>query len=435
MKPHALEPPQAFVDLGLDYHLVKAVAKMQFTKPSDIQQEMIPVALAGRDILGQARTGTGKTAAFGLPTLQRIDAGSPKLQALCLTPTRELAIQVTAELRQLAEFTDLRCLVVYGGQKVRGDLHALKHRHHFVVGTPGRVLDLLRRKALQFDHLKVAVLDEVDRMLDIGFREDIAAILSHIRGQHQTIFVSATIDDPIKRLAKRFMTDPVEVDVSRDALTVDEVEQYFITVEPMDKYRLLRIVLDKEQPQQVIVFCNTKHAARKLAKKLHQDHLSAREIHGDLMQQRRERVMDSFRRHKIKMLIATDLAARGIDVAQISHIINYDIPQDAEGYVHRIGRTARMGARGCAYTFVSREQGKELTEIEKLINKELTRIRFEDFQPTAEPPAPEEEPKPSSPGGYRVSRSGQPSESGALPISDRPVTLGSKFRPRRRRRL
>ena len=433
MKPHP-ELPQAFAELGLDVRLLKAVQKMRFAEPTEIQREMIPPALAGRDILGQARTGTGKTAAFGLPILQRLD-DTPELQALCLCPTRELAVQVAAEIRRLAEFTRFKCIPVYGGQKISHQLHLLGRRQDVVVGTPGRLLDLLRRRAIRFDHLRTVVLDEVDRMLDIGFRDDIRAILSQIRGPHQTIFVSATIDEEINRLARKFMTDPLAIDVSRDRLTVEETEQFYCGVDPQDKYRLLKLLLKREDLKLVIVFCNTKHGVRKLAKKLYRDGVSAKEIHGDLVQQRREKVMDRFRRQQVQVLIATDLAARGIDVSAISHIINYDIPPDPQVYVHRIGRTSRMGAPGRAITFVTREQGKELTLVEKLVNQELTPLDLEGFEPSGAPlKAEEPEPEPS------FARFREPVFSPAdgaqdLPAKAPPKTLGSKFRPRRRRRI
>ena len=432
MKPHP-ELPSKFADLGLGVRLLKAVAKMGFSEPSEIQLALIPPALAGRDILGQARTGTGKTAAFGLPILQQLD-DVPELQAMCLCPTRELAVQVAAEIRRLAEFTPFKCVPVYGGQKITHQLHLLGKRRDVVVGTPGRMLDLLRRRAINFDHVKVAVLDEVDRMLDIGFRDDIKAILSHIKGPHQTIFVSATIDDEIKRLARQFMRDPQEIDVSRDLLTVEETDQFYCSVERIDKYKLLKLILVQEKPKLAIVFCNTKHAVRKLAKKLHEDGIASKEIHGDLVQQKREKVMDRFRRHSIKVLIATDLAARGIDVSAITHIINYDIPQDCQIYVHRIGRTGRMGAKGKAITFVTREEGKELTEVEKLINRQINRLTVEGFKPRAIPEVaakPQAEPF----ARYREAVFSTPGDGSKLPDKAPPKTLGSKFKTRRRRRI
>ncbi len=421
--------PQKFADLGVEVRFLKALQKMAFVEPSDIQYRMIPPALEGHDILGQARTGTGKTAAFGLPVLQNMDP-SGRLQGICLAPTRELAVQVTGEIRRLSEFANLHTVAVYGGQRIATQLHELGRKTHFVVGTPGRVMDFMRRGVLRIADVRFVILDEVDRMLDIGFRDDIRMILGTVTGEHQTIFVSATIDDEIKRLAKRYMSSPVELDVSRDHLTVDEVDQYYVTAEERDKFRLLRALIKQEDPPVSIVFCNTKHAARKLAKRLHESGVNAREIHGDLMQRQRDRVMDKFRRHQIKVLVATDLAARGIDVSAISHIFNYDIPVDSEVYVHRIGRTARMGARGVAITLVTSGQGKELTTIEALINREIPARRVDGFEPSP-PPKPSEPARPAP-----LSRLVAPvhSTGESAPATAPPKTLGSRFRPKRGRR-
>lgn len=429
--------PQGFADLGIKVRFLKALANMGFEEPSDTQKGFIPPALEGRDVLGQARTGTGKTAAFGLPVLQQIDPEG-RLQGLVLTPTRELAVQVTAELQRIAEFANLHIVPVYGGQKIQTQLHALGKKTHLVVGTPGRVMDFMQRRALDIRDLRFAVLDEVDRMLDIGFRDDIKRILGAIKSEHQTIFVSATLEAEIRRLAMQFMTDPVEVNVSRDKLTVDEIDQKYCAVERHDKFRLLKMFIEQEDPEFTIVFCNTKHIARKLAKKLHDAGIDAKEIHGDLIQAKRDRVMKSFRKHQIRVLVATDLAARGIDVSSISHIVNYDIPPDPQVYVHRIGRTARMGSRGTAVTFVSGEEGKELTQIEKLINREVPHLDVKGFKPS---------PVPARGGG----ESGGPREESFLdrfrtePKKEEPKEtvpanrparpLGGRFKSRRRRRL
>lgn len=425
------ELPQAFADLGIEVRFLKALHKMKFVDPSDVQLALIPPALEGRDILGQARTGTGKTAAFGLPIAQGIDPAG-RLQALCLTPTRELAVQVSGELQRLVEFADLHIVTIYGGQKVATQLHQLGRKPHFVVGTPGRVMDFMYRGALQFEDLRFVVLDEVDRMLDIGFREDIREILGRVKAKHQTIFVSATISDDIKRLAMRYMNDPVEINVSQDKMTVEEVDQSYVSVEPFDKFRVLRLILEQEDPPIAIVFCNTKHMARKLAGKLHDCGINVTEIHGDLQQGRRDSVMKRFRKHQIRVLVATDLAARGIDVSEISHIINYDIPVDPEIYVHRIGRTARMGARGIAISFITKEQGKEITNIEKLINLEVPERMVEGFVPR---PDREEYQRPRAP--EQPSRLAQPVGANDEGVAvKRPIrTLGSRFKPSRRRRL
>lgn len=424
------ELPQAFADLGIEVRFLKALAKMNFKTPSDIQSNMIEPALAGRDLLGQARTGTGKTAAFGLPILQQLDPAG-RLQAICLAPTRELAVQVTGELTRLAANADLHIVPVYGGQKVATQLHLLGRKPHFVVGTPGRVMDFMRRGVLDISEIRFAVLDEVDRMLDIGFRDDIRMILSRIKAEHQTIFVSATLGDEIKRLAYKYMNDPLEVNVSEDKLTVDEVDQSFISAESHDKFRVLKRLLEQEDTPTCIVFCNTKAMARKLAKKLHESGVDATEIHGDLMQRKRDRVMEQFRKHKVRVLVATDLAARGIDVSAISHIINYDIPPDPEVYVHRIGRTARMGARGVAITFVTSEEGKELTNVEMLINRQVPERSLDGFKPSPPREKPQE-PEPPK----QVSRFQAPlSDTGTAPATTGPPkTLGGRFRPARRRR-
>jgi len=424
--------PQAFADLGVEVRFLKALHKMEFVEPSQIQSHLIPVALEGHDVLGQARTGTGKTAAFGLPVLQQIDPKG-RLQAICLAPTRELAVQVTGELQRLVEFANLRVVAVYGGQRMTAQLHQLGRKPHMVVGTPGRVMDFMRRGSLKITDCRFVVLDEVDRMLDIGFRDDIRHILSKVTAEHQTIFVSATFTEEITRLAKRYMRDPLEVNVSQDKMTVEEVDQSYISVERYDKFRLLVMLLKQEDPPVTIVFTNTKAAARKLAKKLHDKGINAREIHGDLMQRKRDRVMEQFRKNQIKVLVATDLAARGIDVSLITHIVNYDIPPDPDVYVHRIGRTARMGARGVAITFVSSEEGKELTNVEKLINREVPPRTVDGFKPTQR----EEKPQESEAAQAARSRFSAPvyAGQGEEPAAKSPPkTLGGRFKPARRRR-
>jgi ATP-dependent RNA helicase DeaD len=432
MQKH-LALPQAFADIGIDIPLLKALAKVNYVEPSEIQRALIPPALEGRDILGQARTGTGKTAAFSLPILQQLD---PKggLQALCLAPTRELAVQVAGEVSRLAEFTGLHVVPVYGGAKMATQEHQLGRRPHFVVGTPGRVMDFMRRGVLNIADLRFVVLDEVDRMLDIGFREDIKAILGRVTAPHQTILVSATLDDEIKRLAMRYMNDPLEVNVSKDRITVDEIDQSYVTVDSPEKFRVLRLILEQEDPPICIVFCNTKAMVRKLAQKLHESGVDASPIEGDLDQRKRERVMAQFRKHQLRVLVATDLAARGIDVSEISHIINYDLPPDPQVYVHRIGRTARMGARGVAISLVPRDQGKELTNIEMLTNKLISERQVAGFVPRA---PQRRAPEPESTGPVVSARFAQPAAAPAAEAGPKAPrrTLGGKFKPSRRRRL
>ena len=401
--------PEAFAALGVRPSILKALAEAKFEKPSEIQELLIPKALAGGDLLGQARTGTGKTAAFGIPILQRAEKGLAT-QAIILVPTRELAVQVDEEIKRLGKHTPIRSVPVYGGQKIMAQMKFLKHHPEIVVGTPGRVMDLLERRIINFHNVRFVVLDEVDRMLDIGFRDDIRKILSQVKGirrqddegesgdresesaaedRHpQTIFVSATISDEIEKLARRYMREPVEKLIAPgadDKPTVENVEQYYFSVNPWDKYRLLRQLLIKENPDLAIVFCKTKRGAEKLAKKLHFDGIECREIHGNLAQNKRDHVMKGFRGGKFDVLIATDLASRGIDVADISHIIQYDISEDPEVYVHRVGRTARMGTRGKAFLFVMPDQGDELTKIEGLINMVIPQAKLEGFEPRPTP--------------------------------------------------
>jgi ATP-dependent RNA helicase DeaD len=430
-----LQQPTQFAELGIEPPFLKALAKLGWTQPTDIQQELIPPALADKDILGQARTGTGKTAAFGLPTMQRIEKNKG-LQLLVLVPTRELAVQVSAEMQRLAEGSDLRIVPVYGGQRVRAQLHQLGKKPCVVVGTPGRVIDFIQRGALRFEAIRFVVLDEVDRMLDIGFRDDIRNILSRIKQRHQTIFVSATISPEIQRLARTFMHEPITVDVSRDSMVVQEVRQSHITVHRRDKLHVLRMLLEREQPALTIVFCNTKRACGDVAHRLHAADIDALEIHGDLMQRKRDRVMKQFRKHHLRVLVATDLAARGIDVRGITHIVNYDIPDDPEVYVHRIGRTARMGSFGKALTFVTPQEGKQLTSIEMLINLQIPPEQIEGYEPSATEP----EQEPPSPAARQASRyhlkplSTDSSDASSAPASAKPKKLGARFKPRRRRR-
>jgi ATP-dependent RNA helicase DeaD len=433
-------PGRTWKELGLSPATLAVLRQVGFERPTDIQYELVPHALRGRDCLGQARTGTGKTAAFALPMLERLTRG-PGVQAIVLVPTRELALQVEEHIRLLARPLEFRVLAVLGGRRLKEQIAALRHNPEIVIGTPGRVLDLMHRKVLSLAGVKIAVLDEVDRMLDIGFRDDIRRILRVIEAPHQTIFVSATIDDEIQKLAKSFMHDPVEVNVSQDMLTVESVEQNFVSVHAEDKFRTLVGLLKHEAPTLAIVFTNTKYKARRVAQGLRREGVNCREIHGDLVQQRRERVMKSFRAQQTQVLVATDLAARGLDVMDISHIINYDVPEDPSGYVHRIGRTARMGKTGCAITFVTPDEGKFLTEVEKLINKELRQfeppwlVKRQPPPATVAPEAPlSEDDGHVTPRRYTVPRQ---RDEALDAIGLRPVrrTLGSRFRsPRKFRR-
>jgi ATP-dependent RNA helicase DeaD len=437
--------PDAFAALGVGSSVLRALAELKFVTPSEIQTMLIPRALAGVDLLGQARTGTGKTAAFGIPILQRARAGL-STQAIILVPTRELAVQVESEIQRLGQHTPIRSTAVFGGQKIVAQMKFLRHGPEILVGTPGRVIDLLDRRIIDFGNIRFVVLDEVDRMLDIGFRDDIRNILSRIKGvsketaaEHQTIFVSATISAEIEKLSRQYMREPVEKLIAPgadDKPMVEKVEQYYFSVQPWDKYRLMRRLLERENPDLAIVFCRTKRGAEKLAKKLHADGIECREIHGNLAQNKRERVMKNFRTGKFDVLIATDLASRGIDVADISHIVNYDIPEDPEVYIHRVGRTARMGAGGKAFTLVTPQQGDELTKVEALINQVIPLAVLDGFEPSPTPPDWTELPpgqmssQPSAPKPSRFERAYGSSASPDCPqpaIALPPRTIGSKI--------
>ena len=370
-----------FQGLGLRDSVVKGLTDAGFEHPTDIQAKLIPEIVAGHDVIGQARTGTGKTAAFGLPIFHLADP-NVRMQGLVLTPTRELATQVAAELDALGKHTPIRTSCIIGGESMRAQQKSVERGGHIIVGTPGRVMDLFGRGQIHFDDIRFVVLDEVDRMLDIGFREDIKKILRSIKREHQTVFVSATIDNEIESLGRSYMNkDARKITTVSGSLTVSMVDQKYLPVEPWDKRSLLLHLLRHEKPDTTVVFCKTKATVHKITKYLREKNVSAREIHGDLHQRKRTQVMDSMRQGNLDVLIASDLAARGLDVAHITHVINYDLPEDPEVYVHRIGRTARVGRRGVAWSFVTPDQGQLLTEIEKISGALIEKMDYPDFQP------------------------------------------------------
>ena len=371
---------KSFADLGLPTELLEQLKVLNFTNPTHIQSQIIPPIIAGRDVIGQAKTGTGKTAAFGLPLLAEVTQGED-FQALILAPTRELAIQIHKELEELGHKSHVRSIPVYGGQKITTQADKLKKGAEIIVGTPGRVMDMQRRGYLSFNNFKFVILDEVDRMLDVGFRQDIKHILGLCPKQRQTVFVSATLSDEIEKLARTYMTDPEKIVTSAGSLTASLVKQFYLTVQPWDKKKLLRHLLTHEEPTLTLVFCRLKRVVDDLAKMLNREGIEAHAIHADLGQGKRNAVMERLRTGKLSVLIASDLAARGIDVENITHVINYDLPEDIELYVHRIGRTARAGAGGVAWSFVTPEQGPLLTAIENHINSEIPAQEYPDFEP------------------------------------------------------
>ncbi len=386
-----------FEDLGLSRNTLETLEKIKFEKPSPIQSAFIPIAMTGADCTGQARTGTGKTAAFVLPILERINLDDSRTQAIVLGPTRELSEQVANECRRLSANHVCRTGVFVGGRPIGAQINDLKKGVQIAIGTPGRIIDLIQRKELNLNDVKIVVLDEADRMLDIGFRPDIEKILRRCPTERQTLLLSATMPPPVERLAQRYMRNPQRVDLSENTVVVETIEQYYATVDADRKFGLLVRLLAKEKPQQAIVFTRTKRGSEKLYRKFQKKLPGVAMMNGDLPQVKRDRVLSKFRAGQIRMLIATDVVGRGIDISGISHIINYDVPEFCDDYVHRVGRTGRLSSdcKGCAITFITREQGDLLTDIEKRINTMLPEYKiegYEAFRPTT--PRKVHEPQP-----------------------------------------
>ncbi len=355
-----------FEDLELDSRILRAVTEMGFEAATPIQAQAIPVQMEGRDIVGQAQTGTGKTAAFGIPLLQKVDPKEKKLQAMILCPTRELAIQVAEELRRLAKYMHgVKVVPVYGGQDINRQIRSLKDGVQIVVGTPGRVMDHMRRKTIRCDHIHTAILDEADEMLDMGFLEDMETILGELPQERQTLMFSATMPEEIQRIAANFQKEPVMVKVVKKELTVPEVTQYYYEVRRDTKVEVMCRLLDMYSPKLSMAFCNTKKQVDDLVGELQGRGYFAEGLHGDLKQMQRDQVMNRFRTGKTEVLVATDVAARGIDVGNVEAVFNYDIPQDDEYYVHRIGRTARAGHAGIAFSFAVGREVYKLRDIQR----------------------------------------------------------------------
>jgi len=375
------EPQSGFQTLSLSPELLSALDRAGYQEPTPIQSALIPEALAGRDVIGQAQTGTGKTAAFLLPFMNHWrDDNQPGPQMLVLAPTRELVVQVAEEAVKLSPHPNCRAVPIYGGQRFRQQLTEMRRGCSIAVGSPGRVIDHLRRGTLSLEHVRYVVLDEADRMLDIGFRPDIERILRQCPTRRQTFLLSATLPPPVLRLAQRYMIEPVNINLSPEKITVENIRQSYFTVDEDKKFELLLRVFEREDPRQCIIFCERKRWVEDLYRMLRRHRSRVAAMHGDLPQPMRNRIMQGFRDAKITTLVATDVVGRGIDVRNISHVINYDIPEDPENYVHRIGRTGRIGADGIAIAFVTPEQGDQLTEIERYINRMVDEDHIEDFQ-------------------------------------------------------
>ncbi len=375
----------SFAALELADTLLKAIDTQGYTEPSPIQAQAIPAIIQGQDVMAAAQTGTGKTAAFTLPLLQRLMDGKPaasnQVRALVLTPTRELAAQVGESVRLYGQNTSLRSAVVYGGVKINPQMMALRKGVDILVATPGRLVDLYQQNAVRFNQLEILVLDEADRMLDMGFIHDIRKILALLPAKRQNLMFSATFSDEIRKLARGLVNNPVEVSVAAANSTADRVEQSLTPVDKKQKSALLIHLIKQHGWGQILIFTRTKHGANKLTRELEEIGLKAAAIHGNKSQGARTKALEAFRNGKISILVATDIAARGLDIDQLPLVVNFDMPNVAEDYVHRIGRTGRAGASGQAVSLVSADEFDQLTAIERLIGKKVRRVEVEEFEP------------------------------------------------------
>ncbi len=381
----------SFEELGLSEPLLEALTHLGYEQPTPIQEATIPALLEGRDVIGQAQTGTGKTAAFGLPMLEYVDPEDPEVQALILTPTRELCIQVTQAIRAYGERRGVNVVAVFGGAPIRSQAAQLKEGAQVVVGTVGRVMDMMSRHHLVVSDARYVVLDEADEMLDLGFLEDVEMILGRCPSGRQTALFSATMPAEIRRLAEKFMYDPETIKVKAATLTIDTVEQFYLEVPDREKPDALAKVLKEERPEQAIVFARTKIGVDRLARRCGDKGLRVKTLHGDMSQGARDGVMIAFKSGRESLLVATDVAARGLDISGVSHVINYDIPNSPDVYVHRIGRTGRVGRSGRAITLITPKQRDDLHAIERHANTEIAEWGKDGAAPKRE--TPEREPR------------------------------------------
>ncbi|RYG37255.1 DEAD/DEAH box helicase, partial [bacterium] len=375
-EPEILTPLPLFSELGLSDNLLRAITERGFESPTPIQARAIPVLLQGGDLIGQAQTGTGKTAAFALPIIEKIDPALIETQALVLAPTRELAVQVAGGIYDLAKNSNIRVVPVYGGQPIDRQFRALKSGAHVVVGTPGRLLDHLRRGSLNLENVRLCVLDEADEMMALGFTEDMDAILALLPENRQLAFFSATMPARIVALTKKYLRNPQHVAIESKRRTVDAIQQTYYEVPKGQKLEALARVLDMESPGPTIVFCRTRQETNDLSDALRLRGYNAEALHGDMNQGERDRTMRRFRDGQADLLVATDVAARGLDIETVTHVVNYDIPMDVEQYIHRVGRTGRAGRDGDAITLVEGRQYRQLQNIERMIGTKIKLARI-----------------------------------------------------------
>ncbi|WDF83085.1 DEAD/DEAH box helicase [Lacticaseibacillus pabuli] len=364
-----------FAELGLDQDLLAAVERAGFEEATPIQAQTIPLALSGKDVIGQAQTGTGKTVAFGLPLTQKVDTSDPSVQSLVISPTRELAVQTQEELYRLGRDKHTKVQAVYGGADIRRQIKALSNHPQIVVGTPGRLLDHINRHTLKLQNLKMLVLDEADEMLDMGFVEDIESILASAPDNRQNLLFSATMPAPIMKITNKFMNNPITVKIESKELTADTIEQYYVRAKEFEKFDIMTRLFDVQGPELALIFGRTKRRVDELTKGLQARGYNAEGIHGDLSQQKRMQVLRQFKNGELDFLVATDVAARGLDISGVTHVYNYDIPQDPDSYVHRIGRTGRAGKSGISVTFVSPNEMDYLHTIEDLTKKRMLPLK------------------------------------------------------------
>lgn len=364
---------KTFAEFGLEPKVLQAITELGFEESTPIQDKAIPIAMAGQDLIGQAQTGTGKTAAFGIPLINKIPTSEERIVALIMTPTRELAIQVADEIGKLTRYKGLRSLPIYGGQEIGRQIRALKKKPQIIIGTPGRLLDHINRKTIRLEDVQTVILDEADEMLDMGFMEDIQSILKQVPDERHTMLFSATMPTNIQKLAQQFLKNPEHVSVIPKQITAPLIEQSYIEVHERQKFEALSRLLDMESPELAIIFGRTKRRVDELSEALQKRGYTADGLHGDLSQNQRDSVMRKFRDGSIDVLVATDVAARGLDVSGVTHVINFDLPQDPESYVHRIGRTGRAGKEGTAWSFVTPRETDHLHFIEKVTRQKMSR--------------------------------------------------------------
>ncbi|MDD4802781.1 MAG: DEAD/DEAH box helicase [Syntrophomonas sp.] len=364
---------KTFIELNLEPLILQAISNMGFEEPTPIQEMTIPIAMMGQDLIGRAQTGTGKTAAYGIPLVDKCELEYEQIQAIVITPTRELAMQVAEELNKIGQYKKIRSIPIYGGQDIERQIRALKNRPHIIVGTPGRLMDHLRRRTIRLQQIRMVVLDEADEMLNMGFKEDIEEILKQAPPKRQNLLFSATMPPHIMALAQEFMNEPEIIHIDPREVTVSNTEQQYIEIPERQKLDVMCRLLDIQNPDLAIVFGRTKRRVDEIAEALSKRGYSAEGIHGDLSQNMRDTVMRKFKAGIIDILVATDVAARGLDITGVTHIYNFDVPQDPEGYVHRIGRTGRAGETGLATTFVTSREINHLKFIESIIKHKITR--------------------------------------------------------------